>query len=144
MPAHKNNDIGREELLRPREAALLLKISYPTIKQWIYHKKIKAVQTAGGHYRIPESEVDRFLYRARGRNADDRRTGYRNVSGRNQLVGRIVDIRISGLMAQVTLDVGGQLITSIITASAVHEMGLKKGQIAAALIKATEVMILRV
>jgi excisionase family DNA binding protein len=48
-------------LLRPREAALLLKISYPTIKQWIYHKKIKAVQTAGSHYRIPESKVDRFL-----------------------------------------------------------------------------------
>lgn len=144
MPVHKNNESGHEELLRPREAALLLKISYPTIKQWIYHKKIKAVQTAGGHYRIPESEVDRFLYRTRGRNADDRRTSYRNVSGRNQLVGRIVDIRISGLMAQVTLDVGGQLITSIITSGAVHEMNLKKGQIAAALIKATEVMILRV
>jgi molybdopterin-binding protein len=135
---------GREELLRPREAALLLKISYPTIKKWIDHKKSKAVQTAGGHYRIPESEVDRFLYRARGRNSDDRRTGYRNVSGRNQLVGRIVDIRSSGLMAQLTLDVGGQLITSIIPSSAVHEMGLKKGPIGAALIKATEVMILRV
>jgi molybdopterin-binding protein len=135
---------GREELLRPREAALLLKISYPTIKKWIDHKKSKAVQTAGGHYRIPESEVDPFLYRARGRNSDDRRTGYRNVSGRNQLVGRIVDIRSSGLMAQLTLDVGGQLITSIIPSSAVHEMGLKKGPIGAALIKATEVMILRV
>jgi molybdopterin-binding protein len=133
-----------EPLLRPREAALLLKISYPTIKQWIYRGQIRAVQTAGGHYRIPQREVDKFLYRTRGRNKSDRRATFRWISGRNQLVGRIVDLRISGLMAQVTLDVGGQLITSIITAGAVREMGLKKGQVVAALVKATEVMILRV
>lgn len=143
-PSVKTRKAGKEELLRPREAALLLKVSYPTIKQWIYRKKIRAVQTAGGHYRIPQSEVDRFLYRSRGHNESDRRATFRRISGRNQLVGRIVELRTSGLMAQVTLDVGGQLITSIITAGAVREMGLKKGQIAAALVKATEVMILRV
>jgi len=38
---------------------------------------------------------------------------------------------------------GGQQITSLITADAVREMGLKKGQTAAALIKATEVMIIK-
>jgi molybdopterin-binding protein len=40
--------------------------------------------------------------------------------------------------------VGGQLITSLITSGAVREMQLKKGQTAAALIKSTEVMIIRV
>jgi len=44
----------------------------------------------------------------------------------------------------ILLSVGGQLITSLITSGAVREMGLKKGQTAAALIKATEVMIIRV
>ena len=58
--------------------------------------------------------------------------------------GRVVDVRVSGLVAQVTLSVGGQLITSLITSGAVREMQLKKGQTAAALIKATEVMIIRV
>ena len=133
-----------EGLLHLRDAALQLGISFPTIKQWIYNRKLRAVKTPGGHYRIPQSEVDRLLYRTRGHNEGERRVTYQRISGRNQLVGRIVDVRVSGLVGQVTLSVGGQLITSLITSGAVREMKLKKGQTAAALIKATEVMIIRV
>jgi molybdopterin-binding protein len=133
-----------ETLLRPRDAAVQLQISYPTIKQWIYRHKLRSVKTPGGHYRIPQTEVDRLLYRSRGRNEGERRVTYKRISGRNQLVGRIVDVRVSGLVGQVTLSVGGQLITSLITSGTVREMQLKKGQTAAALIKATEVMIIRV
>ena len=132
------------ELLRPREAAALLGISYPTIKQWIYHQKLRTVTTPGGHHRIPEAELDRYLHRLADRPGAGRRSNFRRISGRNQLVGRVLDVKISGLMAQVTLSIGGQHITSIITADAVREMRLKKGQTAAALIKSTEVMILRV
>jgi molybdopterin-binding protein len=135
---------ARETLLRPRDAAVQLQISYPTIKQWIYRRKLRAFKTPGGHYRIPQTEIDRLLYRTRGHNEGERRVTYQRISGRNQLVGRIVDVRVSGLVAQVTLSVGGQLITSLITSGAVREMQLKKGQTAAALIKATEVMIIRV
>jgi molybdopterin-binding protein len=53
-------------------------------------------------------------------------------------------VKVSGLIAQVTLSIGGQRITSIITADAVREMRLRPGQTAAALIKSTEVMIVRV
>lgn len=133
-----------EEMLKPREAALQLRISFPTIKQWIYRRKIRSIRTPGGHHRIPQSEVDRLLFRTRGSTAIERRQAVRRVSGRNQLVGRIEDVRISGLMAEVTLSVGNQQITSIITSRSAREMGLKPGQAAAALIKATEVMILRV
>ncbi|MGA2352650.1 MAG: TOBE domain-containing protein [Terracidiphilus sp.] len=68
----------------------------------------------------------------------------RNVSGRNQLVGKIVEVKISGLFARVALTMGDQQITSIITADAAWEMQLRKGQTAAALVKSTEVMIVRV
>jgi molybdopterin-binding protein len=135
---------SQAELLQLRDAALQLAISFPTIKQWIYKKKIRSVRTAGGHHRIPQSEIDRLLFRARAKTAPDRKQVVRRVSGRNQLVGRIEELRISGLMAEVTLSIGGQQITSIITSRSAREMGLKKGQSAAALIKATEVMILRV
>jgi molybdopterin-binding protein len=134
----------RDELLRLRDAALQLGISFPTIKQWIYKKKIRSVQTAGGHHRVPRAEVDRLLFRTRGKTEKERKQAVRRVSGRNQLVGRIEDIRISGLMAEVTLSIGDQRITSIITSRSAREMQLKPGQAAAALIKATEVMILRV
>jgi len=133
-----------EELLKLRDAALQLGISFPTIKQWIYKKKIRSIQTAGGHHRIPQSELDRLLFRTRGRTEKERKQVIRRVSGRNQLVGRIETVRISGLMAEVRISIGDQQITSIITARSAREMQLKPGQTAAALIKATEVMILRV
>lgn len=133
-----------EPPLMLRDAAQQLGISFPTIKQWIYQKKIRSVQTAGGHHRIPQSEVDRLLFWTRSRSAEDEGGVLRRVSGRNQLVGRIESVRISGLMAEVKLSIGGQQITSIITASSAREMQLKRGQTAAALIKSTEVMILRV
>ena len=50
---------------------------------------------------------------------------------------------VSGLMAEVKISIGEQQITSIITATSAREMHLKAGQTAVALIKATEVMILR-
>jgi molybdopterin-binding protein len=132
------------KLFTPRDAAQTLGVSYPTLKQWIYKKKIRTVTTAGGHHRIPEKEIDRFLYRANERgDVSERRGGFRKISGRNQLVGRVTAVKVSGLMAQVTLSIGGQRITSIITADAVREMRLKPGQTAAALIKSTEVMIVR-
>ena len=131
-------------MLKLREAALELRVSFPTLKQWIYKKKIRSVRTAGGHHRIPQSEVDRLLFRTRAKTAPERALVMRRVSGRNQLVGRVDSVRISGLMAEVVISIGDQQITSIITASSAREMNLKAGQTAAALIKATEVMVLRV
>ena len=133
-----------EEMLRLPDAALQLGISFPTIKQWIYKKRIRSIPTPGGHHRIPLSEVDKLLFRTRGRTENERKQAVRRVSGRNQVVGRIDSVRISGLMAEVKISIGGQQITSIITATTAREMRLKKGQTAAALIKATEVMIIRI
>jgi len=151
MPRKKRTKSNRGELrspddilLKPRDAALELRVSFPTIKQWIYKKKIRSVQTPGGHHRIPQSEIDRFLFRTRAKTSPERNLVLRRVSGRNQLVGRIESVRISGLMAEVVLSIGEQQITSIITSNSAREMNLKAGQTAAALIKATEVMILRV
>jgi len=50
-----------ERLFRPKEACRLLGVSYVTLRRWIKEGKIKAVQTLGGKYRIPESEVKRLL-----------------------------------------------------------------------------------
>ncbi len=134
-----------QKLLAPREAANVLGISYPTLKQWIYQGKIKSVKTPGGHHRVPESEIDRLIPRKLERgDIETRRGNFRKISGRNQLIGRVVSLKFSGLLAQVTLAVGEQRITSIITADAAKELRLKPGERAAALVKSTEVMILRV
>jgi len=136
--------MNADKLYSPTDAAQILGLSYSTVKQWIYKGKIHTVKTAGGHHRIPESELDKFRYRAsQAGEVNGRRRNFRRVSGRNQLIGRVTNIKVSGLIAQVTLSIGGQQITSIITTDAIREMRLKKGQTAAALIKSTEVMLLR-
>jgi molybdopterin-binding protein len=136
-------DSGSPKLRRLRDAALELGVSLPAIKQWIYKKEIRSVQTAGGHHRIPQSEIVRLLFRTRGKTEGAREERRRRVSGRNQFVGRVGEVRISGPMAEITISIGGQMITWIITARSAREMQLIPGQAAAALIKATEVRILR-
>ena len=144
------------ELLHVPEAARELGVSYPTLKQWIYKRKIKTVMTPGGHHRVPRSEVDRLLFQKGERRVpsvaqsgpaapiSETGAGLKHViSGRNQLVGRIIKLQTVGLLTKVVLDVGGQSVTSITTSDASRDLDLKVGETAAALIKATEVMIIR-
>jgi molybdopterin-binding protein len=131
-------------LLKPREAAAALGVSYATVKQWILAGTLKTVKTPGGHHRVPQSALTPMLKSAPKKEKTSSRDRFRQVSGRNQLVGQIVEVKFSGLLAKVVLSIGDQRITSIITADAAREMQLRKGQTAGALMKATEVMIVRV
>lgn len=131
------------DLLTPAEAARLAGVSYPTLKQWIYKGKIQTTKTAGGHHRIARSELERVAGSVRSEAGESKPVGLDAISGRNKLRGTIREVRQEGLLVQVTIDVGGQVITSIITSDATSALGLKKGVEVYALIKATEVMIIR-
>jgi len=131
------------ELLKLPDAAIRIGVSYPTLKQWIYRGKIRSVRTAGGHHRIPMSEVDRLLGTSSIAMQTHGAVDLETISGRNKLLGTVVAVRVDGLLAQVTIDVGGQLITSIITSESCASLGLEPGTRAFALIKATEVMVIR-
>ena len=122
----------------------MLGISYPTIKQWILTGKLQTSPTPGGHHRIAQTALKPFLKKDARKPAAESRERFRRVSGRNQMIGKIVNVRVEGLLAQVVIDIGDQQITSIITADAARELGLKKGDTAAALVKSTDVMIERV
>ena len=113
----------------------MLNISYPTLKQWIYDGKVRSIKTPGGHHRIAQTEIDRLT------GSNPRKTSIQSISGRNKLLGTILEVKSEGLLAQITLDVSGQIVTAIITRQSSDELGLKKGMPAYALIKATEVMI---
>src|SRR5260221_10528280 len=103
--------------LKPRDAAIRLGISYPTLKQWIYSGKLHTVTTPGGHHRIPEQELQRFIPKAEVKSGPEGRRTFRKISGRNQLVGRVLEVKVDGLMAQVRLSICGQGLTSIIIAA---------------------------
>ncbi len=137
-----------EHLLTPREAAAAVGVSYATIKKWILAGKLNTVLTPGGHHRIPQNALAPLSTASQNAKPEkgriESRERFRATSGRNQLVGTIVEVKIRGILAQVVLAIGTQRITSIITADAAREMQLRKGQTAAALMKATSVMITRV
>jgi molybdopterin-binding protein len=134
-------------LLTARAAAERMGIGYSTLKQWIRQGKIRTTQTAGGHHRLSEAEIDRLLAHqnpsapAQPR-AGDRPTGIIvALSGRNQLRGYVEEVRIDGLLGQVRLRIGDQRLTAIITSDALSVLKLRRGDSALAIVKATEVMI---
>jgi molybdopterin-binding protein len=134
------------QLLAVRDAARQLGVTYSTLKRWIHEGSVRSVRTKGGHHRIPGEEVERLLAAQDG--ARPRRPGLRStpgvlvaVSGRNQLRGIVEEIRSDGLLSQVRLRIGDQLLTAVITRDAVAELKLRRGDEAVAIIKSTEVMV---
>src|SRR5437764_3225993 len=98
----------RSDLVRLPEAAQRMGVSYATLKQWIYKGTLRTVKTAGGHHRISEGEVERFLGRSPGRKRKGETksslpTVLVALSGRNQLRGVVEEVRTDGLMAQIRL-----------------------------------------
>jgi molybdopterin-binding protein len=65
------------------------------------------------------------------------------VSARNRLPGTVVRVRLGEVMAQVTIRVGRQVIDAVITRDSAEEMGIEKGDRVAALVKSTEVMVVK-
>jgi molybdate transport system regulatory protein len=64
------------------------------------------------------------------------------LSARNQFPGKVVSIKLGGVMAEVVIDIGGgHTIVSLISVSSAKRLKLKKGGAAVAIIKATEVII---
>jgi molybdopterin-binding protein len=132
-------------LLTVRQAAQALGVTYSTLKQWIYKGAVRTVRTEGGHHRVSTDEVERLL--ARQARPVKRPSGRATtgvlvaLSGRNQLRGIVDEIRTDGLLAQIRLRIGDQLLTAVITRDAVRELKLRRGDEAVAIIKSTEVMI---
>jgi molybdopterin-binding protein len=63
------------------------------------------------------------------------------LSTRNQLSGKVTDVKLGGIMAEVTVDIGGQTVVSAITRGSAEHLDLAAGDDVVVLIKATEVML---
>jgi molybdopterin-binding protein len=64
------------------------------------------------------------------------------ISARNQIKGRIVEVKKGATTAHVRIEIAsGLVITSSTTNEAVEELGLKVGSAASAIIKASDVMV---
>ena len=119
--------------LTVRQAADRLGVGYSTLKQWIYQGAVRTTRTRGGHHRVTGAENERLL--ADSSKLPDRRRPITPaspptivaLSTRNQLRGIVEEVRADGLLAQIKLRVGDNVITAVITRDAVNALGLKRG-----------------
>ena len=136
-------------LLTVRAAAGRLGIGYSSLKRWIALGKVRTTRTVGGHHRVAEVEIDRLLARQssaprpRSRHVSPAAGLIVGLSGRNQLRGFVEEVRLDGLLGQVRLRIGDQVLTAVVTSDALRELKLRQGDDALAIIKSTEVMIAR-
>jgi molybdopterin-binding protein len=114
------------------EAAKALGVSLDTLRRWDRDGKIKTSRDEGNRRIVPAAEIDRLC--------GERDGG--QFSARNRLAGTVTEVKVEGLIAQVELVVEGPArVVAIVTADAVEELGLRKGMAAAAVVKATSVMV---
>lgn len=65
------------------------------------------------------------------------------LSARNQLYGTVVELRRGDVTCEVTIDIGGQVVAAVITNSSLERLELKVGDVAAAVFKALDVIVLK-
>src|SRR5215472_3592923 len=63
------------------------------------------------------------------------------LSARNQLVGKIVELRRGEVSTEVGIDIGGQVVTAVITTESASHLELRLGDVAAAVFKAHDVIV---
>ncbi|MFE1743768.1 molybdopterin-binding protein [Coleofasciculus sp. H7-2] len=65
------------------------------------------------------------------------------ISGRNQLTGKVTAIQLGDILAEVTIQVGDNLIDAVITRRSAENLQISVGDEVTALIKATEIMVIK-
>jgi len=113
------------------EAARALGISLDTLRRWDRAGRIRTQRDAANRRLVPATEIARLKGGAG-----------EQMSARNHFRGVVREVRVEGLLAQVELDVTEpSRVVAIITRDAAEELGLRPGKSAAAVVKATSVMI---
>ncbi len=121
------------EFYSASEAARTLGISLDTLRRWDSKGRIKTRRDASNRRIVAAKEIERL--RGDGR-------AEQQVSARNRLGGVVRDVKVEGLMAQVELVITEPaVLTAIVTADAVAELGIKRGNHIVAVIKSTSVMV---
>lgn len=116
------------------EAARALGISLDTLRRWDRAGKIRVRRDSANRRVVPASEIERL----RGERGSDA------ISARNHFRGVVRSVEFDGLLARVEIDVTEPArAVAIITRESAEQLELRPGMTAAAVVKATSVMVER-
>ncbi|OGO53333.1 MAG: hypothetical protein A2V84_07770 [Chloroflexi bacterium RBG_16_70_13] len=127
-----------QRTLRVGEAAEMLGVTVETLRRWEADGRLGVVRSGGGQRLVPVAEVVRLLAERRQANPDPRAA---TQSARNHFSGVVTRIEADRVAAVVEVLAGPHRIVSLMTAEAVREMGLKVGDPAVCVVKATNVIV---
>jgi molybdopterin-binding protein len=136
MDAHEPFD--DEPFLRVGQAAEILGVSVETLRRWETEGRLTMARSSGGQRLVALADVTHLLGERR-RTLPERPT----VAGsaRNRFPGIVTRIEADRIAAVVEIQAGPHRIVSLMTAEAVEEMGLRIGDEAVGIVKATNVIV---
>jgi molybdopterin-binding protein len=122
---------------RPNQAAELLGVSVDTVRRWADESRLKTTKTEGGHRLIDGKDLARFLTE----NAKPYESDVVVQSARNRFVGVVTRIELDKLTAIVEVQAGPHRVVSLITREGAEDLHVEVGDLAVAVVKATNVII---
>jgi molybdopterin-binding protein len=120
-----------------KEAAKAIGVSVDTLRRWERDGRLTTSRDERNRRTVPAAEVERLAPHPRRHE-----TGTPG-SARNRLAGTVQSVEVDGVMALVEICAGPFLVTAAITRDSVEELALAPGMKAAAIVKATSVMVER-
>jgi molybdopterin-binding protein len=124
--------------LRVGQAAEMLQVSVETLRRWESEGRLRTARSGGGQRLVPIAEVTRLL-------AEKRATGIDRPivagSARNRFPGIVTRIEKDRVAAVVEVIAGPHRMVSLMTAEAIDELGLRVGDEAVCVVKATNVIV---
>lgn len=124
--------------LRAGQAAEMLGVTVETLRRWEAEGRLQVIRSGGGQRLVPIDEIVRLLAERRRATPDPRAA---TQSARNHFAGVVTRIEADRVAAVVEVLAGPHRIVSLMTAEAVAEMGLKVGDPAVCVVKATNVIV---
>ena len=134
----KPDDGAASGRIRVGLAADMLGVTVETVRRWEADGRLRVERSPGGQRLVPMDEVTRLL-------AERRRAGAERPivagSARNRFPGVVTRIERDGVAAVVEIVAGPHRVVSLMTAEAVDELGLRVGDEAIGVVKATSVIV---
>lgn len=124
--------------LRVGQAAEMLGVTVDTLRRWETEGRIAMTRSTGGQRLVAVSDVTSLLEERR-RDSPDRTIVAQ--SARNRFAGIVTRIQQDGLVGIVEVLAGPHRVVSLMTAEAIDEMGLRVGDEAICVVKATNVIV---
>ena len=124
--------------VRIGRAAEMLGVTVDTVRRWADEGKLTTIRSSGGQRLVPIEELTRLIA-SRRQTATDRPIVAQ--SARNRFAGVVTRIEKDKVAAVVEILAGPHRLVSLMTAEAVDDMGLRVGDEAIGVVKATNVIV---